>query len=73
MIGLLNHEGGLAAAEAAAAGKDADLSLADVTLLPVVPDTPVIWAAGVNYLITLKRRAGARKKNPCYSFGPIIG
>ena len=50
MMGLLNHEGGLAAAEAATAGKSADLSLGDVTLLPVVPDTPVIWAAGVNYL-----------------------
>ena len=50
MMGLLNHEGGLAAAQAAAAGKDADLSLSGVTLLPVVPDTPVIWAAGVNYL-----------------------
>lgn len=50
MMGLLNHEGGLAAAQAAAVGKDAHLSLSEVTLLPVVPDTPVIWAAGVNYL-----------------------
>ncbi len=49
MMGLLNHEGGLAEAQAAA-GRDADLSLSEVTLLPVVPDTPVIWAAGVNYL-----------------------
>ncbi len=49
MMGLLNHEGGLAEAQAVA-GKDADLSLSEVTLLPVVPDTPVIWAAGVNYL-----------------------
>ncbi len=50
MMGLLQMDGGLAEARAAASRKDADLSLSDVTLLPVVPDTPVIWAAGVNYL-----------------------
>lgn len=50
MMGLLNLEGGLDAARIGVDGMAPDLSLADVKLLPVVPDTPVIWAAGVNYL-----------------------
>lgn len=50
MIGLLNTDGGIEKARAAADGKDADESLDNVELLPLIPDTPVIWCAGVNYL-----------------------
>lgn len=49
MMGLLSLDGGLEAARAATDGKSADLSLDDVQLLPLIPDTPIIWCAGVNY------------------------
>ena len=49
MMGLLGKDDGIVAAETAAKGKDADLSLNEVQLLPLIPDTPVIWCAGVNY------------------------
>jgi len=50
MMGLLNTDGGIEKARAATDGKDADESLDNVQLLPLIPDTPVIWCAGVNYL-----------------------
>ena len=72
-MGLLNHEGGLAAAEAATRRrKNADLSLGDVTLLPVVPDAPVIWAAGVNYLDHAEETGWGSRKNRCCLFEPIM-
>lgn len=49
MMGLLSLEGGLDKAKAATEGKDADNTIDNVTLLPLVPDTPVIWCVGVNY------------------------
>jgi len=49
MRGLLEMEGGVARAGAAARGKPADLRLADVTLDPVVPDPHVIWALALNF------------------------
>ncbi len=49
LMGLLNLEGGMEAAKSAIQARTAYLSLQDVKLLPVIPDTPVIWCAGVNY------------------------
>lgn len=40
---------GLAAARAAAQGRAADFKLADLTLLPVIPNPGKIWCAGLNY------------------------
>ena len=64
MMGLLNHDGGIESARAATDGKDADLSLNDMKLLPVVPDTPVIWAAGVNYLDHAEETGRGRQEYP---------
>ena len=49
LMGLLNLEGGIEAAKSAIQGRTADLNLQDIELLPLIPDTPVIWCAGVNY------------------------
>ncbi len=49
MIELLTLEGGLDQTRSATEGKSADLSLDDVALLPLIPDTPVLWCVGVNY------------------------
>ena len=49
LMGLLNFEGGMEAAKSTIQGRPADFILQDVELLPVIPDTPVIWCAGVNY------------------------
>ena len=49
LMGLLNFEGGMEAAKSAIQGRPADLNLQDIELLPVIPDTPVIWCAGVKY------------------------
>ena len=42
MMELLNQERGIEVARVATEGKDADLSLGDMQLLPLIPDTPVI-------------------------------
>ena len=49
LMGLLNFEGGMEAAKSTIPGRPADLNLQDIELLPLIPDTPVIWCAGVNY------------------------
>jgi 2-keto-4-pentenoate hydratase/2-oxohepta-3-ene-1,7-dioic acid hydratase in catechol pathway len=49
MMGLLNLEDWQAEVNIAVGGKDSDLSISDVKLLPLIPDTPVIWCVGVNY------------------------
>ena len=49
LMGLFNLEGGIEAAKSAIQGRTADLNLQDIELLPLIPDTPVIWCAGVNY------------------------
>ena len=43
LMGLLNFEGGMEAAKSTIQGRPADFNLQDVELLPVIPDTPVIW------------------------------
>jgi 2-keto-4-pentenoate hydratase/2-oxohepta-3-ene-1,7-dioic acid hydratase in catechol pathway len=47
--GVLEMEDGLARARDAAEGRAADGSLAEITLLPVIPEPPAIWCVGVNY------------------------
>ena len=49
MMGLLNLEDWEAEVNVAISGKGTDLSINDVQLLPLIPDTPVIWCVGVNY------------------------
>ena len=49
LMGLLNLEGGIEAAKSTIQGRPADFKLQDVELIPVIPDTHVIWCAGVNY------------------------
>ena len=49
MMGLLNLEDWEAEVNVAISGKDTDLSINDIQLLPLIPDTPVIWCVGVNY------------------------
>ena len=49
MMGLLNLEDWEAKVNVAISGKGTDLSINDVQLLPLIPDTPVIWCVGVNY------------------------
>ena len=49
MMGLLNLEDWEAGVNVAISGKGTDLSINDVQLLPLIPDTPVIWCVGVNY------------------------
>ena len=49
MIGLLNIGNWQAKVEASVQGKSSNLLIADVQLLPLIPDTPVIWCVGVNY------------------------
>jgi 2-keto-4-pentenoate hydratase/2-oxohepta-3-ene-1,7-dioic acid hydratase in catechol pathway len=45
----LNLEDWEAEVNVAISGKGTDLSINDVQLLPLIPDTPVIWCVGVNY------------------------
>jgi 2-keto-4-pentenoate hydratase/2-oxohepta-3-ene-1,7-dioic acid hydratase in catechol pathway len=49
MMGLLNVDDWQTKVAVAVDGKDADLSIDDVQLLPLISDTPVIWCVGVNY------------------------
>lgn len=49
MMGLLNVDDWQTKIAVAVDGKDADLSIDDVQLLPLISDTPVIWCVGVNY------------------------
>ncbi len=49
MIELLNIEDWQSQIEACVRGRSSDLSIDDVKLLPLVPDTPVVWCVGVNY------------------------
>ena len=49
MMGLLNLEDWEVEVNVAISGKGTDLSINDVQLLPLIPDTPVIWCVGVNY------------------------
>ena len=49
LMGLLNFEGGMEVAKSTIQGRPANFKLQDVELFPVIPDTPVIWSAGVNY------------------------
>ena len=49
MMGLVNLEDWEAEVNVAISGKGTDLSINDVQLLPLIPDTPVIWCVGVNY------------------------
>ena len=46
---ILEMDGGLATAAAAAKGKKADLTLAGVALDPVIPDPQAIWCLALNY------------------------
>lgn len=66
MMELLSVEGGLKMAGAAVENKSADLSLKDVQLLPVVPDTPVIWCAGVNYKTHQDETGRGPQKEPMF-------
>jgi len=49
MIELLHIEGWQSQIEAGVSGRSPDISIEDVKLLPLVPETPVIWCVGVNY------------------------
>ena len=49
MLELLERDGAIDALKSAADGKPAEMTLADVKLLPVVPDPRAIWCVGVNY------------------------
>ena len=49
MMGLLNINGWQAEVQASVQGKISHLSIGDVQLLPLIPNTPVIWCVGVNY------------------------
>ena len=49
MMELLNISGWQHKIEDSLDGKPGDLSINDVQLLPLIPDTPVIWCVGVNY------------------------
>ncbi|MEE2999474.1 MAG: fumarylacetoacetate hydrolase family protein [Pseudomonadota bacterium] len=49
MMELLNISGWQHKIEDSLDGKSGDLSINDVQLLPLIPDTPVIWCVGVNY------------------------
>ncbi|MDE0540456.1 MAG: fumarylacetoacetate hydrolase family protein [Rhodospirillales bacterium] len=49
MLELLERDGAIDALKAAADGKPAEMTLADVKLLPVVPNPKAIWCVGVNY------------------------
>jgi 2-keto-4-pentenoate hydratase/2-oxohepta-3-ene-1,7-dioic acid hydratase in catechol pathway len=46
---LIELEGGFARAAAAAKGKKADLSFAEVDLDPIIPDPNAIWCLALNY------------------------
>jgi 2-keto-4-pentenoate hydratase/2-oxohepta-3-ene-1,7-dioic acid hydratase in catechol pathway len=46
---LIELEGGFARAAAAAKGKKADLSFAEVELDPIIPDPNAIWCLALNY------------------------
>jgi 2-keto-4-pentenoate hydratase/2-oxohepta-3-ene-1,7-dioic acid hydratase in catechol pathway len=39
----------LARAQAVASAEESDHALAEVELLPVIPDPPAVWCVGVNY------------------------
>lgn len=47
--GILNLKDGLAMAQASVQGRQADLNLSEVTLLPVIPEPNAIWALALNY------------------------
>jgi len=47
--GLLTLKEGLAQAQEATRGGEADLTLSEVTLLPVIPEPNAIWALALNY------------------------
>lgn len=49
MMGLLNVVDWQLKVENAVREKAGDFSINDVQLLPLIPDTPVIWCVGVNY------------------------
>jgi 2-keto-4-pentenoate hydratase/2-oxohepta-3-ene-1,7-dioic acid hydratase in catechol pathway len=80
---LLEMGGGLAAAAAAAKGKAADLSFADVQLDPVIIDPNAIWCLALNYklhinetgLTTSARYPQIFLRMPCSQVGhlqPIV-
>ena len=49
MLELLEQDGAIDALKGAAGGKPAEMTVADVKLLPVVPNPKAIWCVGVNY------------------------
>lgn len=51
---LIEMEGGLAQAAAAAKGKTADLGFADVALDPVIPEPNAIWCLALNYKLHIE-------------------
>jgi 2-keto-4-pentenoate hydratase/2-oxohepta-3-ene-1,7-dioic acid hydratase in catechol pathway len=51
---LIEMEGGFALAAAAAKGKTADLSFAEVALDPVIPEPNAIWCLALNYKLHIE-------------------
>ena len=73
MMGLLNINGWQAEVHTSVQGKSSHLSIGDVHLLPLIPDTPVIWCVGVNYKEHQDETGPwCAKKSQCFSFVRIM-